>query len=64
VGKYKGEMVIMLNERICELRERLNECIITGKKYEDIYSISVELDELIAKYYKMQQKKKIVKKNQ
>jgi len=54
----------MLNERICELRERLNECIITGKKYEDIYSISVELDELIAKYYKMQQKKKIVKKNQ
>ena len=47
----------MLNERICELRERLNECIITGKKYEDIYSISVELDELIAKYYSDEAKK-------
>ena len=41
----------MLNEKICKLRERLNESIITGKNYKEIYSISVELDELIAKYY-------------
>ena len=41
----------MLDERIRETRERLNESIITGKDYEVIYNLSVELDELIAKYY-------------
>lgn len=41
----------MLDERICKLRERLNESIITGKDYKDIYDLSVELDELIAEYY-------------
>ena len=41
----------MLNEKIRETRERLNESIITGKSYEEIYRLSVELDELIAKYY-------------
>lgn len=41
----------MLNEKIREARERLNESIITGKSYEEIYKLSVELDELIAKYY-------------
>ena len=41
----------MLNDKIRETRERLNESIITGKSYEEIYKLSVELDELIAKYY-------------
>lgn len=41
----------MLDEKICEARKRLNESIITGKNYEEIYKLSVELDELIAKYY-------------
>lgn len=41
----------MLNDKICKLRERLNESIITGKNYKEIYNISIELDELIAKYY-------------
>lgn len=41
----------MLDERICKLRERLNESIITGKDYKHIYDLSVELDELIAEYY-------------
>ena len=41
----------MLDEKIRETRERLNESIITGKDYEVIYNLSVELDELIAKYY-------------
>jgi hypothetical protein len=42
----------MLNEEICNLREKLNESIINGEDYEKIYKLSVELDELIAKYYK------------
>ena len=41
----------MLDNEIHQARERLNESIITGKSYEEIYKLSVELDELIAKYY-------------
>lgn len=41
----------MLNDEICKLREKLNDSIITGQDYAIIYKISVELDELIAKYY-------------
>lgn len=41
----------MLNEKILKAREKLNESIITGKNYDEIYKLSVELDELIAKYY-------------
>lgn len=41
----------MLNDEICKLRDKLNESIITGKDYSIIYQLSVELDELIAKYY-------------
>ena len=42
----KGEMH-MLNDEICKLRES----IISGEDYSIIYKLSVELDELIAKYY-------------
>ncbi len=42
----------MLNKQILELREELNNSIINGEKYETIYKLSVELDELITKYYK------------
>ena len=42
----------MLNEEICKLREKLNESIITGQDYMIIYKLSIELDELIAKYYR------------
>ena len=41
----------MLDEKICELREKLNKCISNGEDYSVIYKVSVELDELIAKYY-------------
>jgi len=41
----------MLNNEICELRDKLNESIITGQDYEVIYKLSCELDELISKYY-------------
>ena len=41
----------MLNEEICKLREKLNESIINGDDYQITYKLSIELDELIAKYY-------------
>lgn len=42
----------MLNDEICKLRDKLNKSIISGEDYSVIYKLSVELDELIAKYYK------------
>ncbi len=42
----------MLNDEICKLREKLNESIITGQDYTVTYKLSIELDELIAKYYR------------
>ena len=47
----KGE-INMLNEEICKLRDKLNESIENNADYEEIYKLSVELDELIARYYK------------
>lgn len=42
----------MLNDEICKLRDRLNESIAIGEDYNIIYKLSVELDELIAEYYR------------
>ncbi len=42
----------MINKEILKLREELNNSIINGEEYEKIYKLSVELDELITKYYK------------
>ena len=52
----------MLNDEICKLRDKLNESIEQGEDYSIIYKISVELDELIAKYYEdsKNNKKKLV----
>ena len=44
----------MLNEEICKLREKLNDSILNESDYNITYQISVELDQLIAKYYSMQ----------
>ena len=44
----------MLNDEICKLREELNNSIINGEVYEKTYHISVELDQLIAEYYKVE----------
>lgn len=41
----------MLNDEICKLREKLNNSIINEEDYNIIYKLSIELDELIAKYY-------------
>ena len=42
----------MLNDEICKLRDKLNESITIGEDYKIIYKLSVELDELIAEYYR------------
>ncbi len=42
----------MLNDEICKLRDKLNESIINEEDYEIIYKLSVELDELIAEFYR------------
>ena len=42
----------MLNDEICKLREKLNESIISGQDYTITYKLSIELDELIAEYYR------------
>lgn len=47
----------MLNEEICKLRNKLNESIVTGQDYSIIYQLSIELDELIAEYYRSLEKK-------
>lgn len=48
----------MLNDEICKLRQKLDESIATGQDYQTIYNLSVELDELIAKYYLNDKNKK------
>ena len=49
--RNKGE-INMLNDEICKLRDKLNKSIEDGEDYDVILKISVELDELIAEYYK------------
>ena len=44
----------MLNDEICKLREELNNSILNGQDYSITYKISIELDELIAEYYKIE----------
>ena len=46
----------MLNDEICKLREKLNNSIISGEDYNIVYQISIELDELIAEYYRRSKK--------
>ena len=41
----------MVDEEILELRRKLNERITKEKDYTYIYTLSLELDELIARYY-------------
>lgn len=48
----------MLNDEICKLRDKLNKSIADGEDYGIIYNLSVELDDLIAKHYRIMQKNK------
>lgn len=42
----------MLNDEICKVRDKLNKAIENNEDYEEVLKISIELDELIAKFYK------------
>ncbi len=55
----------MLNEEICKLRDKLNKSIENGEDYSITYELSIELDELIAQYYRKLQdsKEKLVMEN-
>ena len=46
----------MLNEEICKLRDKLNKSIEKNDDYSITYRLSIELDELIAKYYNKSKK--------
>lgn len=53
----------MINDKICKLRDKLNKSILDGEDYEIIYKLSLELDELIAAYYKKEYAKENKEKN-
>lgn len=59
--KYKAYHIKenMLNDEICKKRDELNKSIEDKQDYSIIYKLSVELDELIAKYYKDNREKEI-----
>lgn len=48
----------MLEDKIKRKRDELNESIEKHKKYEDVYKLSVELDDLISEFYKESEEKK------
>ena len=52
----------MLNDEICKLRNKLNKSPEQGDDYQVTYQLSIELDKLIAQYYKelKKSKKKLV----
>lgn len=51
----------MLEEEIQRKRKQLNESIEKNKNYEDVYRLSVELDDLIAEFYKESKEKEKTK---
>lgn len=50
----------MLNDEICKLRDKLNKSIEQGEDYAITYKLSIELDELITKYYKDRKKQNYI----
>lgn len=51
----------MLEQEIQRKREELNESIENNKEYDDVYRLSVELDDLITEFYKESQEKRKTK---
>ena len=49
----------MLYKEIEKLRKELNDAIAEKRDYSEIYKLSIEMDELIAKYYKENNGEKI-----
>ncbi|WP_110943109.1 aspartyl-phosphate phosphatase Spo0E family protein [Inediibacterium massiliense] len=50
----------MVKKEIEILRQRLNDLIQVESNYEQIYRVSVQLDELITTFYKNQNKEVVV----
>ena len=48
----------MLQEKINKKRKELDESIEKNDKYENVYKLSVELDDLIAEFHEETKKKK------
>ena len=48
----------MIDEEILELRRKLDESIANENNYDKTYRLSIELDELITKYYNKKLKTK------
>ena len=48
-----------IEEKIEELREKLNKSIENQDNYDVIYKLSTDLDELIVEYYKQKIKKQV-----
>ena len=49
----------MLNKEIQSLRAELDKAILERKDYSEIYSLSIKLDELIARYYRENPEEKL-----
>lgn len=47
----------MLEDEIKRKRKELNESIENNEKYENVYRLSIELDDLISEFYKESQEK-------
>ena len=47
----------MLEEKIQRKRKELNESLEKNDKYENVYRLSVELDDLITEFYKESEEK-------
>lgn len=52
----------MLEEKIKRKRKELDESIENNREYEDVYKLSVELDDLITEFYKESEEKRKTKK--
>lgn len=48
----------MLEDEITKKRKELNESIENAGNYEDVYRLSIELDDLITEFYKDSKNKK------
>lgn len=51
----------MIEEKIKRKRKQLNESIEKNKNYDDVYKLSIELDELITEFYKETKRKEETK---
>ncbi len=47
-----------LNEKICNLRKKLDDSISNKEDYDKIYNISLQLDDLINEYYREEKRMK------